>query len=119
MYNQREPWLLGARLVKGTPLSTILFKHALRRDGVVTRVAKHALHEEARVVGATAEAAAVLDGAGAQQSVTAGALRGRGHWVRMGGAAGRGVARRSGRREWAGRRAKQRGAGESARRDRM
>lgn len=37
------------------------------------RVAEHALHEQARVVGATAEAAAVLEGAGAQQPVTAGA----------------------------------------------
>lgn len=80
----------------------------LRRDGAVTRVAKHALHEEARVVGATAEAAAVLDGAGAQQPVTAGALRGRGHWVRMGGAAEGGVVIRSGCRAWAGLMAKQR-----------
>jgi hypothetical protein len=48
------------------------------QNGTVTGVAEHALHEQARVVSATTEAAAVLEGAGAQYPVTACALRGRG-----------------------------------------
>lgn len=41
------------------------------QNGTVTGVAEHALHEQARVVSATTEAAAVLEGAGAQYPVTA------------------------------------------------
>lgn len=43
-----------------------------RTGQTVTGVAEHALHEEARVVGAAAAAAAVFAGVGAQQTVTAG-----------------------------------------------
>lgn len=74
--NQQESWLPGAKLVKGTPLSTMLLKQTVRQDGAVTGVAEHALHEQARVVSATTEAAAVLEGAGAQYPVTACALKG-------------------------------------------
>lgn len=48
----------------------------MRQNGAVTGVAEHALHKQARVVSATTEAAAVLEGAGAQYPVTACALRG-------------------------------------------
>lgn len=48
----------------------------MRQNRAVTGVAEHALHEQARVVSATTEAAAVLEGAGAQYPVTACALRG-------------------------------------------
>lgn len=49
---------------------------AERTGRAVTSVAEHALHQEARVVGAAAAAAVVLAGVGAQQTVTAGALKG-------------------------------------------
>lgn len=53
-----------------------------RTGQTVTGVAEHALHEEARVVGAAAAAAAVFAGVGAQQTVTAGTLKGWGGHVR-------------------------------------
>lgn len=52
-----------------------------RTGQAVTGVAEHALHEEARVVGPAAAAAAVFAGVGAQQTVTAGTLKGWG-WTR-------------------------------------
>lgn len=64
--NQQESWLPGAKLVKGTPVHHAPQVQAVRRDGAVTGVAEHALHEQARVVSTTTEAAAVLEGAGAQ-----------------------------------------------------
>lgn len=44
----------------------------------VTCVTEHALHQEARVVGAAAAAAAVLAGVRTHQTVAAGALKGPG-----------------------------------------
>lgn len=81
-------------MLKGHPSPRHSSTHA-EADGAVTGVAEHALHEQARVVGATAEAAAVLEGAGAQQPITASTLRetlgqgGRGGARLVGGAKGK------------------------------
>lgn len=48
----------------------------------VTGIPEHALHEEARVVGAAAAAAAVFAGIRTQQTVTAGSLKGWGGHAR-------------------------------------
>jgi hypothetical protein len=50
-----------------------------RTRSAVTSVAEHALHEEARVVSAAAEAAAILEDARAQHPITAGLLQRGGH----------------------------------------